>query len=379
MRTNFTKKEEYKRRFVLIWSLLVFYVFTFSVSAQNEPMQGTLEQDHKRFIEEGENRTAKVIMETMNREALASNGRFLLKVTVVDESGQMLDGVSVHLRKVTALPMSEKDFKKMGSMENTTSGQKTIEETRIVNSTFQFDIRESCYVKLTFNLNGYYREKIEFRTKLPPEHKERIGLEVEIEDYEDRLNSMKDLSQEYKDRFREDIIKPMKERLKDLPAVSEPEVTENNLHVILERQGKITHLIEYNRGPLEYTTSGKGIVINFDKHPASSLRVIENIDNPKQLPENCVYMIPEKDRDGNIAVVTKFNEKLTEAQKKNIPERWQKYVIPKRVRLVMNAGGGGFIKYTLDPNKKPTRQMKEAPETGYEKEIVIESDDIYEG
>lgn len=73
-----------------------------------------------------------------------------------------------------------------------------------------------------------------------------------------------------------------------------------DIRIVLEKQGKITNLLHYT-GPLEYTTTGKGMVIDFDKRRPKSLRVMENIEDPKQLPENCVYMVADKDLYGKIA------------------------------------------------------------------------------
>ena len=52
--------------------------------------------------------------------------------------------------------------------------------------------------------------------------------------------------------------------------------------------------------------------------------------------------------------------------------------------LFMSSSGNaepenGFIVYNPDPNKKMPRQMKESPETGYQKELIIESNRFERG
>ncbi len=271
----------------------------------------------------------KWVLKTMERLAQADHGRFILQGEVVDENGIRLDGVTLEL---------EKDKLKNFGWESDSE-----EETLIINGTFQLDLKGYAMVRLYFSKDGYYNEKIDFSIQdISGEIRER-KKEIEKNIYEGKEVSQKDIDQIV---FKKDGIR-----------------------IVLEKQGKLTSLTAYNRGPLEYTTTGKGIVINFDKHPASSLRVIDNIEDPKQLPENCVYMVADKDLDGKIATVQKKSY-LADGTIGG------EYEVPRRVKLIMTGPESGFIEYKLNPNKKPTRQMKEAPENGYEKEILIEGDDI---
>lgn len=52
-------------------------------------------------------------------------------------------------------------------------------------------------------------------------------------------------------------------------------------------------------------------------------------------------------------------------------EREHLLKIPKKLRLIMNAPDSGFIRFIPEQGKKRSRQMKMAPETGYEKELTL--------
>jgi hypothetical protein len=144
-----------------------------------------------------------------------------------------------------------------------------------------------------------------------------------------------------------------------------PTLIQEDLRIVLERQGQRTWLLDYNE-VLTYEGTGRGVIIDFDRphYRGQSVVEVRNLHDPTQLPEDCVYLLVETDANGRIAVV-------------RVPRQNSAHIDiwPKRMRLIMNAPESGFVSVEPDPNRKLARQMKQAPESGYQRELILETDE----
>jgi hypothetical protein len=251
-----------------------------------------------------------------DRWAQSWNGRFILSGAIVDENGQSMNGVTVEMERTPPLAAFVET--------------KPVMETQIVNGTFRFDVRANKVITLTFKREGYYVEQLRF--EFP-----KSSLTA------DQLTGKKE--------------------------IQEQSLIKENIRVVMEMTGPLTHLSRYHEA-LDYNAAGAGVVIDLDRphHLHKSLRSVGNIHDASQLPPYCVYMIADKDAEGKIAVARKPR-----------PDSQVADVVPQRVRLLINGADAGFVKYTPNPNKRMTRQMKMAPDGGYQREVVITGDDFAEG
>lgn len=345
----FKKIGWYKYNIILTLSLLVFCVQPLIVAQDvgNEVTEQT--EEEKAFIKAIEKRFGKKMDQITKEEWYKETqrvweermhvmaGRYILQGEVVDEQGVRLNGVEVRIDK----PAKHGEvgvFDSLGELFKENGNREAQEEVWTINGTFNLDIKGYINLRLWFSKNGYYSEKLDFG-------------------------------------FKEEDITPETDRaIREGKKVEPLVLKKEDIRVVLEKQGALTSLIRYT-GPLEYTTGGKGIIIDFDIIPGnydgiSEVRRVENIEDPKQLPENCVYMVADKDLDGKIVTVRKTW--TSEYPILNYKED-REYVVPQRIKLIMTAPESGFIEYKPGQNKKMPRQMKEAPETGYQNELVIES------
>jgi len=189
-----------------------------------------------------------------------------------------------------------------------------------INGTFEVRERGCEDISLTFDKGGYYRQSIRFS------------------------DDAKANTREIQERI-----------MKGLP-VEEPLVGKEGLRIVMEKKGEQVSLKNYG-GPLEYKTTGQGTVQDF-KNKIQAYSVSSVLD-ATSLPEGSVFIVADKDETGKIATVT-------------LVSNGSKYIVPQRIRLIMNIhGDGGFILYEAKNTREPFHEMKQAPEKGYQKEVVL--------
>ena len=118
---------------------------------------------------------------------------------------------------------------------------------------------------------------------------------------------------------------------------------------------------------LKYYTGGKAIILDFYKGMQDTMDLKRGMVKVEDLlsairmnllPEGSLYIIPEHlDGRGEI-----------------IPVRKNNTLLPPKVRLVINHPEGGLILFNPPEKRKYdpfSRYMKEAPEEGYEKEVLL--------
>lgn len=245
-----------------------------------------------------------------------THGRFVLKGEVVDERGQRLNGVSVELDKSRLKNMGE-------AAEHDT-------ENRTIYGTFDFAISGYISVRLTFSKAGYYSRRVEFAMPSSGEALANIaaGLVVEQQVF-----------------------------------------TKEGLRIVLEKVGQLADLKLYG-GFLEYRSDGTGKVLDLDKSHIGRkpLQVVSNVHDSSQLPVNCVYFLAERGADGKI---------LTEQVQR--PRSYFVEVFPQRLTLIMNDPDGGFVVFAPPTRKNLYHQMKQAPEAGYQRELILEANTLKQG
>jgi|GEM_PF-3377021 len=241
----------------------------------------------------------------------AEHGTIRLRGEVVDEQGQRLNGVTVRLGKTR--------------FKNYWEASETDEENVNVDGTFDLTITGYAYLRATFEKPGYYSKQIQVGIDLPPELAMRV-IEGQT--------------------------------------VDPQTMTKDGLRIVLEKQGNVTKLQTYG-GFLEYRSDGSGKVMNFDKLPVGkkALQTMQNVHDSERLPPNCAYFIAERDDNGLIGTVRWVR-----------PEGQIPFTFPRRVTLIMSDPSGGFVPFLPAIQQNQFHQMKQAPETGYQSQLVIESD-----
>ncbi len=239
------------------------------------------------------------------------NGDFFLEGVVMDERGNLLKGVKLRISTHYA-SWDDWDF--------APSSDKTDTREKIINGTFSLKIKNRASVYLEFSKEGYYDERLHFSFD-PPEGGKREGRTL----------------------------------------------VNRNIKVVLERIGELPKLIEFDSA-LVYYSSRKAIIINFDNlgGPGTVVgtRGREKVEDllfaieGGTLPPNSIYILPRIDARGKVIPII---------------DEYNRYFAPP-TKLVMNDPEGGFVIHK--PKRKLmevlSREMKEAPEEGYVREIMVD-------
>ncbi len=196
-------------------------------------------------------------------------------------------------------------------------------EILVVNSTFSLDLNGYSGVGLEFEKEGYHPAKLAFPYNVSGYVEEKITRGEKVDPHV----------------WRKDDIR-----------------------VVLEKIGQLADLLSYG-AMVEYNKQGGGKVLDFDSPPHTPLRSVADLNDLTQLPKDCVYILADSDANRNVAVV----EHTRPASE--VVDR-----IPQRVKLVMNDPDGGFITFSPQTRKNLYHQMKTAPESGYQKELVLDAD-----
>ena len=185
----------------------------------------------------------------------------------------------------------------------------------------EFEIKENGYIAIVlyFFKEGYYVENVSFTRNSP------------IKD--------KDL---YTSTFKDGIL------------------TANNIKVVMRAFG-ITASMHRIKKDLCYNEDGSGNVINLDTQETQKVKDISDI---KTLPENCIYIYADRTEDGKIDVI----KPKSKTRNPNVDND----VYPKKIVLKFSDPESGFIvfKKKIFPSMNTYQYMKEAPETGYQNELV---------
>jgi len=288
----------------------------------------------------------------MARPALAVRANFRLGGIVVDEEARLCSDVTVEVSKETAAltpkgwPVSERFS---GSVK--------------VAGPFLLKIADAQGVQLSFHKPGYYSVR-NIRFTVP----KASG----VREWEIVLTGKK---------------------------VSPQLIEKRDLCIVMEKQGKLT-LLTSGGGTLEFLHDGTGDVVemglNADGHwfMQGTRGKDISIVPPKHLPKKCVYAVPKTDNKGRITLMklsalqsrrareTKGGSK-PEVAALRVPNDESQYVYaPTEVRLVVSDPQGGFVRCEpkpgreIRPDRPWPRDMKEAPQEGYMRELPLDSDAI---
>ncbi len=164
----------------------------------------------------------------------------------------------------------------------------------------------------------------------------------------------------------------------EIQNISSPEILSNkkippklvekrNLRIVMEKQGKMTRLKD-DIGP--------------------SVHVSETPPDP--LPEKSLYIVPKTDEKGHIALAKVSALKARRAREVRdgvgphiaalrVPDDESQYVyVPTEIRLIVSDPQGGFARYEpspdreIRPDRRWFRDMKEAPQEGYSRELIFD-------
>ncbi|NLB65781.1 MAG: carboxypeptidase regulatory-like domain-containing protein [Lentisphaerae bacterium] len=253
--------------------------------------------------------------------ALASD--FVLEGTVVDRDGQSVEGVELKIVKV-----------KRHGVERKTEDR----EIRQITGRFSVIAKGVDVVRLYFSKPGYFRKKVEFVQNNSPAPEDIIGRN---------------------------------------PAPRVNLIEHRDLRIVLEKIGNIVELVKQDFELTFRRQNGvsSGGVIGFDWHRwelrgrgAGSLwpEPVNDLRDPEQLPSRCLYVQAAVNRDGSIASTAKTRS------------NWHRpVVLPQKLRLVLNDPEGGGIVYEQKEGERAFWSMKEAPEEGYQQELVIDADWLF--
>lgn len=142
------------------------------------------------------------------------------------------------------------------------------------------------------------------------------------------------------------------------------------VRIIMEKMGQTTTLQEVAQG-IAVKENWQAEVINFAKVQAGLRRnrdkVFVELRKPAEVPDNCLTLLVDRDPStGNLL--------LRAAKRANDPD----FMLPQSPRLYLNAKGGGIVRYEAKHPWRGMREMKQAPEAGYESELIID-DKMIEG
>ena len=249
-------------------------------------------------------------LQAMRRVEAAQRGRFVLKGVVVDEQGKTLNDVALQIGEGRA-----KDFGFAADY---------VYRNQKVNGEFEVEVTNANSVGLYFSSTSYYGESLSFSTHVAlPKNWDSLIMRGEKVD----------------------------------PAV----VKRDDIRVVLEKHGKLAEFKEITVS-LESAASGSGKVWDLAHLVAGQDKDVKDIRDEASLPAKCLYLDPEVTADGKLAM------QMVRFGPNELPR-------PRRVRIVMK-GDGGFIPVPTiaKTEARQYRTMKEAPEDGYQKELLWDSE-----
>lgn len=137
-------------------------------------------------------------------------------------------------------------------------------------------------------------------------------------------------------------------------------VKRDNLKIVLEKHGPLASL-ENGGDELWLESSGRMNTWSWEKNYPGFAVVISNWRDESKVPKQGVYILADTDAQSNLLMET---------------TRLGAYY-PKRVHIIMKDGDGFIVVPTIGTDStEQNRSMKEAPEKGYEHEIVLEGDAV---
>ena len=243
----------------------------------------------------------------------ASNGDFQLSGQVVDESGQQLDGVAVEIMKVVP--------KEMGTKADYHT------ESRIVNRTFNFSITGAGAVVLVFSKPGYYPKKIDFTQSVTADMAERAA--------------------------------------QGLP-VSPNNTDRQGLTIVLETRGVVADLLTTGANMVE-RLSGVGLIIDFDRvlRGFGGSELVTNVFSVASFPTNSAYLTASRGTNGLVETVSLLHSSGAFSD-----------IFPRDLRVKLTDTNGGFVVFAPSVRRNMYFQMKTAPLTGYQSDLLITTNDL---
>jgi hypothetical protein len=160
----------------------------------------------------------------------------------------------------------------------------------------------------------------------------------------------------------------------DRRAFTQPGV-HSNLRIVLQKLGKRTTPADY-RCLLRFSADNSGNAVDFAMQPGrwfeyktrtDITRSVSDLSNPSLLPRLGMYMLGDVTADGRLATIGRA-----------ISPRPAYTLVPcpKRLVLVNTDPEGGFIRFTPQPDRRAQYQMFQAPTTGYEPRLILDTNDV---
>ena len=153
------------------------------------------------------------------------------------------------------------------------------------------------------------------------------------------------------------LPKDWRERIMAGEVLAQGNVKLENIKVVLEKHGPLVPL-EDGGGVLKLNANGKAKAWSWEKNYPGWRVDVEDWRDEAKLPKVGIYFLVDTDDKGNLLMLkNKF-----------------KASYPQKIRIIMKDEGGFVLVPSVGNSVKQYRSMKEAPEKGYEKEIVLEGE-----
>ncbi|VAX40220.1 hypothetical protein MNBD_PLANCTO02-3123 [hydrothermal vent metagenome] len=146
----------------------------------------------------------------------------------------------------------------------------------------------------------------------------------------------------------------------------------HNITIVLDKKGKVTNLNKFY-GRLVRKSDDSGKVFDFSKSQPQ-IRKVKDIKNTKVLPKHCIAFTATPNKAGQ------FQDIYWDAKFKGVPTDKNHPVIEYKLIINDPDPTAGF--YLIDPKKEgkyhKDQRMREAPKTGYVRELVFGSMQKYQ-
>lgn len=255
------------------------------------------------------------------RLAAAAMGRIQVAGAVVDEAGKPVKSVAVDIvRPSPTLALSW------------TNAPSTLNSSASVDGAFHFTFESNNFITLTFRKDGYFPEEKVFTITLD-ESQETAVLSG--------------------------------------AAIETPVLLDTNVTVTLRAISNAAALVTYTAN-IECNASGSRRILDFGLWPNKALSSVTTLEPADQLPRNSVSLQCATNGGGafDMVQITTNTHLRSEMPFMTFPPAI--HSVPRQVRLVMTSGDDGFCPYEPAGTANVFRQMRVAPRTGYQRELVID-------
>jgi hypothetical protein len=280
-----------------------------------------------------------VLLRSIRQRQAYNRGRLIVSGEVVDEDGKALRNVQLKVPKSRSADHLAKLDAVWESQDHSNFKLHDLQvlelETLIVNKSFKVDIKnaDTIHIPLAFTCEGHYPKSI------------NLGF-WEREDF-------------YEYAFLKDISV-----LADMSKMPKEFVREEKLRIVLEKRGPVTQLVErYLK--MELTVKGPDKFVLIGPNDAGLLAQEVFVPKGKEIPARTFYAEVPREKDGSIPTI-KVGGDLPATSR----------MLPKGLKLKINAPDSGFIPARPRAGKRVGRVLTPAPEKNYQPELSFAQFDL---